>query len=99
MLEVLRQKYCLGLVKGLDHLFSQVDGKVTTAGISIEDEIHFVFLLANYPHYSDNLKNELEDMPDDSYFFVSSFLGYGLFKDLVLTKAELKKHYPMMFKI
>ena len=99
MLEVLRQKYCLGLVKGLDHLFSQVDGKVTTTGISIEDEIHFVFLLANYLHYSDNLKNELEDMPDDSYFFVSSFLGYGLFKDLVLTKAELKKHYPMMFKI
>lgn len=99
MLEVLRQKYCLGLVKGLDNLFCLDNGKVTTKGIKIVDDVRFVFLLANYLHYSDNLKNELSGMPDNSYFFVSSCLGYGLFKELILTKAELKKQYPMMFKL
>ena len=98
MLEVLRQKYCLGLVKGLDNLFCLDNGKITTTGITIIDEVRFVFLLANYLHYSDNLKNELKGMPDESYFFVSSFLGYGLYKDFILTKEKITEKYPLIIE-
>ena len=87
MLIVLKQKMDLGLVKGLEKLFEDSRGNKKTP--EILPEVDFLFLLSNYHHYSDNLKNELEKLPDDARFISSSFMGYGLYKDFVHTKKEL----------
>lgn len=101
MLLVLKQKKELGLVKGLDNLFEK---KVTEKDAwgnevqrqvevepKIEAEPDFLFLLANYHHYSSNLQIECEDKDwiDDCKFINASFCGYGLYKDLIKTKKEL----------
>ena len=87
MLIVLKQKMDLGLVKGLEKLFEDSRGKKKTP--EILPELDFLFLLSNYHHYSDNLKNELEKLPDDSRFISSSFMGYGLYKDFICSKKDL----------
>ena len=87
MLVVLKQKMDLGLVKGLEKLFEDSRGKKKTP--EILPELDFLFLLSNYHHYSDNLKNELEKLPDDSRFISSSFMGYGLYKDFIRSKKDL----------
>ena len=74
MLIVLKQKMDLGLVKGLEKLFEDSRGNKKTP--EILPEVDFLFLLSNYHHYSDNLKNELEKLPDDAKFISSSFMGY-----------------------
>lgn len=61
---VLRQKHELGLVKGIDLLFKDSSGK--DQSLEIEPEPDFIFLLANYHHYSAQLKNECESLPVDS---------------------------------
>ena len=87
MLIVLKQKMDLGLVKGLEKLFKDSRGNKKTP--EILPEVDFLFLLSNYHHYSDNLKNELEKLPDDARFISSSFMGYGLYKDLIRSKKDL----------
>ena len=87
MLVVLKQKKDLGLIKGLDWLFE--DSRKNKITPEILPEVDFLFLLSNYHHYSDNLKKELEKLPDDARFISSSFMGYGLYKDFVHTKKEL----------
>ena len=87
MLIVLKQKMDLGLVKGLEKLFEDSRGKKKTP--EILPELDFLFLLSNYHHYSDNLKNELEKLPDDARFISSSFMGYGLYKDFIRSKKDL----------
>lgn len=99
MLLVLKQKKELGLVKGLDNLFEK---KVTEKDAwgnkvqrqvevepKIEAEPDFLFLLANYHHYSSNLQIECEKQLEDCKFINASFCGYGLYKDLINTKKEL----------
>lgn len=99
MLLVLKQKKELGLVKGLDNLFEK---KVTEKDAwgnkvqrqvevepKIETEPDFLFLLANYHHYSSNLQIECEKQLEDCKFINASFCGYGLYKDLIKTKKEL----------
>ena len=99
MLLVLKQKKELGLVKGLDNLFEK---KVTEKDAwgnkvqrqvevepKIEAEPDFLFLLANYHHYSSNLQIECEKQLEDCKFINASFCGYGLYKDLIKTKKEL----------
>ena len=49
----------------------------------------FLFLLANYHHYSSNLQIECEKQLEDCKFINASFCGYGLYKDLIKTKKEL----------
>ena len=87
MLVVLKQKMDLGLVKGLEKLFEDSRGNKKTP--EILPEVDFLFLLSNYHHYSDNLKNELEKLPDDARFISSSFMGYGLYKDFIRSKKDL----------
>ena len=65
MLLVLKQKKELGLVKGLDNLFEKkitekdASGNIVEQRVEIEPQIEaepdFLFLLANYHHYSSNL--------------------------------------------
>ena len=87
MLIVLKQKMDLGLVKGLEKLFEDSRGNKKTP--EILPEVDFLFLLSNYHHYSDNLKNELKKLPDDARFISSSFMGYGLYKDFIRSKKDL----------
>lgn len=102
MLLVLKQKKELGLVKGLDNLFEKkvtekdVWGNKVQRQVEVEPKIEvepdFLFLLTNYHHYSSNLQIECEDKDwtDDCKFINASFCGYGLYKDLIKTKKELK---------
>lgn len=92
MLKVLAQKQELGLVKGLDKYFE--NGKSPR----IYEEVDFVFLLANYHHYSSKLYQVIQKLPEESKFFVSSFMGYGLYHQFVKTKEEIMKLFPFVFK-
>lgn len=94
MLIVLKQKKELGLIKGLDKLFVSGEKEVDPELI---DKPAFIFLLANYHHYSSALKSESEKLPDDSLFYLSSFMGYGLYKDFVVTKKDLIERFPNVF--
>lgn len=94
MLIVLKQKKELGLIKGLDKLFVSGEKEVEPELI---DKPEFIFLLANYHHYSSALKSESEKLPDDSLFYLSSFMGYGLYKDFVVTKKGLIERFPNVF--
>lgn len=87
MLLVLKQKKELGLVKGLDKLFEKENTEIEP---QIEAEPDFLFLLANYHHYSKYLQIECKELQDDCKFINASFCGYGLYKDLIKTKKELK---------
>lgn len=86
MLLVLKQKKELGLVKGLDKLFEKENTEIEP---QIETEPDFLFLLANYHHYSKKLQMECQVLQDDCKFINASFCGYGLYKDLIKTKKEL----------
>lgn len=94
MLIVLKQKKELGLIKGLDKLFVSGEKEIEPELI---DKPEFIFLLANYHHYSSALKSESEKLPDDSLFYLSSFMGYGLYKDFVVTKKDLIERFPNVF--
>ena len=99
MLLVLKQKKELGLIKGIEKLFEKTvviedkSGNKIRKNVDIEPKIEiepdFLFLLANYHHYSTNLQEECNSLPDDSKFVNASFCGYGLYKDFVKTKKEL----------
>ena len=91
MLKVLIQKQKLGLVKGIDKYFA--NGKSP----KIYEKVDFVFLLANYHHYSKKLHQTIQQLPEDSKFFVSSFMGYGLYPQFIKTKDELIKLFPFVF--
>lgn len=94
MLSILKQKYQLGLVKGLDKLFIRSDKPVEP---TIEPEPDFLFLLSNYHHFSTKLKTECDKLPDDARFVMSSFMGYGLYEDFIKTKKQLKEMFPFVF--
>lgn len=94
MLIVLKQKKELGLIKGLDKLFVSGEKEVEP---EIMENPEFIFLLANYHHYSSALQCESESLPDKSKFYLSSFMGYGLYKDFVVTKNKLKEYFPNVF--
>lgn len=94
MLAVLYQKYKLGIIKGLDKLYSNGKKSFTP---KTEENIDFVFLLANYHHYSDELKEEFALLPDDCKFYVASFMGYGLYKDFIFNKNGIQNLFPNVF--
>lgn len=95
MFKVLRQKYELGLVKGLDELFDDKNtgAKRSDDEIDISPKVQFVFLLANYLKYSKELRNELEKVKN-AKFFEASMVGYGLYKDFIVDKRALFEHHP-----
>ena len=95
MLSILKQKYQLGLIKGLDKLFIRGDKHVEPI---IEQEPDFLFLLSNYHHFSSELYTECEKLPDDARFIISSFMGYGLYEAFIKTKKQLKEMFPFVFE-
>lgn len=95
MLTVLKQKYELGLVKGLDKLFKRGDNPVEPKIKKLPD---FLFLLGNYHHFSTKLKAESDGLPNESRFILSSFMGYGLYEKFIKTKAQLQEMFPFVFK-
>lgn len=95
MLTVLKQKYELGLVKGLDKLFMRGDKPVVP---KIEKLPDFLFLLGNYHHFSTKLKTESDSLPNESRFILSSFMGYGLYEKFIKTKAQMQEMFPFVFK-
>lgn len=95
MLIVLKQKYELGLVKGLDILFMRGDKPVVP---KIEKVPDFLFLLGNYHHFSTKLKAESDSLPNESRFILSSFMGYGLYEKFIKTKAQMQDMFPFVFK-
>ena len=94
MLSVLKQKMELGLINGIEKLFKRGESDISP---DLEDSPDFIFLLANYHHYSTQLQEECASLPDDCKFYISSFMGYGLYKDFVFTKSKLKELFPMVF--
>ena len=96
MFEVLKQKTSLGLIKELSTLF--IEGDTTITPDIIMPKPVFVFLLANYHHYSKQLRNECQQLPDESKFFLSSLMGYGLYKHFILSKKELIEKWPFIFE-
>lgn len=95
MLIVIKQKKELGLVAGLDYLFENNIGDQIKP--QIEEEPDLIFLLANYHHYSSALSKECEKLPNNCKFYLSSFMGYGLYKDFVFTKTQLQTIFPKIF--
>lgn len=95
MIKVLRQKYDLGLIIGLDELFidKKTGAKRSDEEIDISPKVQFVFLLANYLKYSKELRNELEKVKD-AKVFEASMVGYGLYKDFIVDKRALFEHHP-----
>ena len=88
MLCVLEQKNQLGLIKGLDKLYTNGKKKFIP---NVDNNVDFVFLLANYHLYSTALKVEWQLLPPNCKFYVASFMGYGLYKDRVYSKEEIEK--------
>lgn len=97
MLRVIKQKIDLGLVKGLNYLFRNSAGEEVEP--KIEDLPDFIFLLANYHHYSTSLSKECKKLPKNSKFYLSSFMGYGLYKDFVFTKDKLQELFPKILAL
>ena len=95
MLSILKQKYQLGLVKGLDKLFVRGDKRIEP---TIEQEPGFLFLLSNYHHFSSKLNTECNKLPDDAKFILSSFMGYGLYEAFVKTKKQLNEMFSFVFE-
>ena len=91
MLEILIQKHKLKLIKGLD------DYLKNDKRPGINPNVDFIFLLANYHPYSSILAQTSESLPANSKFFISSFMGYGLYYDFVKTKDELVSMFPDVF--
>lgn len=94
MLSVLKQKMNLGLIEGLEKLFKSGEKDISP---ELADSPDFIFLLANYHHYSSVLQEECVSLPDECKFYISSFMGYGLYKDFVLSKCKLKEIFPIVF--
>lgn len=88
MLEVFKQKYKLGLVR-----IKERENFTPT----LERDIDFVFILANYNPYSSILRKECESLPDNCKFYIASFMGYGLYEDGIKTKKEVTKIFPDIF--
>ncbi|MDL2308850.1 hypothetical protein LJC68_04095 [Bacteroidales bacterium OttesenSCG-928-B11] len=80
MINVFRQKRELGLID------CQNPHDISV----IEDDIEFVFLLANYDPDSSSLKNELEKISDCKFIYANP-MGYVLNARNVIDKAEFVK--------
>ena len=81
MIEIFKQKCELGLVRAN----SKIEGMTSNFELKPDYEnIEFICLLANYKVYSDALNNELHEM-NECKFITSSFMGYGLFANNIIT--------------
>jgi hypothetical protein len=95
-LKVFQQKRELGLYNfGKDGNENQIT--------EIDTKPYFIILLADYKNKQNNLYNLIEQINLEKYenhfdlrFSISSFMGYGLYSDCLLTKDEILKHLVLM---
>lgn len=80
MLIVLEQKRKLGLIPYLS--------KTNSYEVShFDDNIEFAYIIANYKNQSKILEREIQEM-NQFEMFVSNHMGYGLYKDSLLSKEK-----------
>jgi len=84
MLLVFKQKCELRLIQAND----KIQALTQDSTLFVKDEVEFVCLLANYKKASSNLKTELNSI-DECKFFLSSFMGYGLFANEIIDKQKM----------
>ena len=86
---LLAQKRELGLIKSL------VRNKNLIGSEAIDPEIDFMFLLAGHDPASRKLKTELNalDSPDRVQLCIANLMGFGLYKEHVLSLTEFMKHH------
>lgn len=90
MLKVLNQKRELGLIPYLNpNLKGNNKNKIT----AFNDDIDFIFLIANYNKRSTKLMNEIKNM-DKFKMLTSSYLGYGLYKNSLVDKSIIEDYDP-----
>lgn len=80
MVMIFKQKCELGLILG-NKKMKKIKQDFR---LSVEGDIDFICLLANYKKASDNLHNELAEM-ESCRFIRSHHMGYGLFADEIFT--------------
>ena len=90
MIEIFKQKCILGLIKGINDKGLKVDENTK---FKLDKDIEFIAIVSNYKLASDNLANELDEMPENNTckFAVSSFMGYGLFSNCIVDFTKFKK--------
>ena len=91
MVEIFKQKCILGLINGINDKKNTLKVDKSTKFI-LEKEIEFIAILANYKKASENITNELDEMPEDNKckFAVSSYMGYGLYSNSFLNYTQFK---------
>ena len=94
MIEIFKQKSILGLINGING----INGKKDTLKVDestkfkLSKEVEFIVILANYKQASEEITNELNEMPEDNdcKFAVSSYMGYGLYSNSILNYTHFK---------
>jgi hypothetical protein len=94
-----------GFIDDMEEVFSQLrelglirfgkDGNPYKAKFS-RSECQFILILADYNRNSTKLKSALDGISDDNLpyklrFATSSFMGYSLYEDNILTLGDFKK--------
>lgn len=89
MCRIFCQKCELGLVRINEHS-EPIKGD---SAFTVDSTPEFIAVLANYKSASENLKNELEEIPEeaDIKFATSNYMGYGLFEQSIISLEEIKK--------
>ena len=80
MAMIFKQKCELGLISANE----KIEGIKQDFPLSVESNIDFICLLANYKKASENLRNELEEIVS-CRFIKSHYMGYGLYADEIFT--------------
>lgn len=81
------QKCALGLIKANIERLVKAENDITSESLQMKTGyMDFIFLLANYKSASRNLEIELIGM-DECKFFMSSYMGYGLYANNIFTKS------------
>jgi len=97
MMMIFRQKCMLKLIKGINDSPKalKVDGNTN---FILNHEIEFIAILANYKKASEQLINELKELPKDNKcrFATSSFMGYGLFDSDMFDYNQFINRYNLI---
>lgn len=89
MMVIFKQKRELGLIPCL----SKASNKNEV--VKFDEEIEFVFLIANHDPAKGNFKQEIDNYSDlFASFIVSNFNGYGLYKTNIYSCADFLERFP-----
>ncbi len=89
MKKVFKQMVDLGLIN--------IKASPDKISLNEKSEIEFIFVLANYNDRSKKLAVALQKMDENvsfkTYFATSSFMGYGLYKECMISLSDMKQKY------